>query len=299
MMNRLLLALEGSEGDEAAFSEAQRIAGPGAEIHLVHVVPSRPVAVGTPLLGMVDAVRDEPVAAGASGADAHLSESFPSSYSEIFPEEIPQLQDRAVRYLANLRKKVGTTGGRDIVWTGDPADSILDVALQFNVDMIVMSRHGRSRFARWLLGSVTDEVLKRSQLPILLVRSDVPIRSQPLRRILVPMDGAPESRSILSAVKPLAARLNVELHLLEVLNADQPWHGVGEVCHDLTTSGVAWRFARVRGDATDEILRYAVARRADLIAMSVPHRLGRNLAKALLAASDLPVLLQHPVIHAS
>lgn len=303
MMNRLLLALDGSDRDEAAFFEARRLAGPGGEIHLVHVVPPRPVSVGTPLLGMTDALPDGPVATGATGADAQLSESFPSSYPDSSPDEIPQLQNRAVRYLAELRNKVGANGGQDIVWTGSPAESILDVALQFNVDMIVMSRHGRSRFSRWLLGSVTDEVLRRSQLPILLVRGDAPARTLRLRRILVPLDGTAESRAILSAVKPLAVRLKLEILLLEIVAPTQPREGARDACHDLTTAGAAWQFARVQGDPAEEILRHALSRDADLIALSVSSpggsgRLGRSVAEALLAHTELPVLLQHPVIHA-
>ena len=300
MINRILLAVDGSDRDGPAFLEARRIAGRGSEIHLLHVVPSRAVPVGTPLPGMMEAGPDVPLASGATGAEGHLH-AFPSSYPEAAFEGESQLQDQAGRYLADLRKREGDVPGQDIVWTGATADSILDVALKFNVDMIVMSRHARTRFSRWLLGSVTDTVLKRSQLPVLLVRGAG--SPQRLQRVVVPLDGTRESRAILAFVTPLAARLNAEILLLEIVKPDESWRGSGDVCHDLTLSGSAWQFAMAHGDPAELILRHAEARNADLIALSMSERggggrLDKAVVEAVLGGCDLPVLLQHPVIHA-
>ena len=38
-------------------------------------------------------------------------------------------------------------------------------------DLIVMSTHGRGGMARWFMGSVAEEVARRSTVPVLLVRS--------------------------------------------------------------------------------------------------------------------------------
>lgn len=298
MMNRVLLALDGSDRDQTAFAHARRLAGPGAVIDLLHVVPSRPVPVGTPLLGMMDELPGGPVAAGSSGAEVHLSGSFPSSHPESAEDET-QVQDGAARYLAEFRKRVA--GGQDIVRTGSPADAILEVALTFDVDMIVMATHARSRFARWFLGSVSGDVLKRSQLPVLLVRGDLAPPPRPLRSILVPLDGDREARAVLSVVKPLAVRLEAKIVLLQVLEPGRPSHDAGEVCQDLTRSGAAWQCERAQGDPAEEILRHAAARSVDLIAMSVAAQDGSRLldgrvARAVLGRSDVPVLIQHPVI---
>ena len=300
MINRILLALDGSGRDQRAFEETRRIAGRGAEIFLFHAVPSLPVPVGTPLLGMTDVPPGVPIPSGSSGADVHLSGSFLSSHPDGLEEET-QAEDAAARYLAEFRRRVDVGGGQDIVRRGPPADSVLEVALTFNVDMIVMATHARSRFLRWLLGSVSSDVLQRSQLPVLLVRGDVPPATRPIRSILVPLDGSREACAILSVIKPLAARLKAEIRLLQILEPDRPLHGAGEVCHDLTLSGAAWQFAMVQGEPTDEILSHARARNADLIAMSVARqngsrRLDDSVAKAVLGRSDIPVLLQYPVI---
>jgi len=56
-----------------------------------------------------------------------------------------------------------------IVSRGEVSGEILDYAEKNQVDLIVMSTHGRSGVSRWLLGSVTDRVLRHSVVPVLVV----------------------------------------------------------------------------------------------------------------------------------
>ena len=304
MSNRILLALDGSPMDAAAFDEAVRIAAGGAEIHLLHVVPSRAVPVGTPLMGMVDTTPSGPMAVGGTGAVAHVSGGFPSSApGKACREDEPRIYDQAVRYLEGYRRRLSGVPGQDLIRTGAPADAILEVALMFNIDLIVMSTHGRTGVARWFLGSVSDAVLRRSQLPVLLVRKGLRSRSERLRRILVPLSGAPESRAILSVVKPLALRVNAEILLMEVVDPIHPGPGLESLSRELGSSGAASRTLTVHGDPTEQILRHAKRHDIDLVAMSAPGRKGsslfdRSVPAGVLARIDLPILLQQPVVHA-
>jgi len=304
MSNRILLALDGSPMDAAAFDEAVRIAAGGAEIHLLHVVPSRAVPVGTPLMGMVDTAPSGPMAVGGTGAVAHVSGGFPSSApGKACREDEPRIYDQAVRYLEGYRRRLSGVPGQDLIRTGAPADAILEVALMFNIDLIVMSTHGRTGVARWFLGSVSDAVLRRSQLPVLLVRKGLRSRSERLRRILVPLSGAPESRAILSVVKPLALRVNAEILLMEVVDPIHPGPGLESLSRELGSSGAASRTLTVHGDPTEQILRHAKRHDIDLVAMSAPGRKGsslfdRSVPAGVLARIDLPILLQQPVVHA-
>lgn len=50
---------------------------------------------------------------------------------------------------------------------GDPASRILEAG----ADLIAMSTHGRSGFRRWVLGSVTEKVLRAASVPMLIVRA--------------------------------------------------------------------------------------------------------------------------------
>ncbi len=55
------------------------------------------------------------------------------------------------------------------VWFGHPADAILDFTSSNDIDLIIMSTHGRSGVSKWLIGSVAEKVLKSSTVPVLLV----------------------------------------------------------------------------------------------------------------------------------
>ncbi len=58
---------------------------------------------------------------------------------------------------------------RSVVVTGAPAGRILDLAKSMDRPLIVMSTRGESGFKRWVLGSVTDKVVRSSGLPVLVV----------------------------------------------------------------------------------------------------------------------------------
>jgi nucleotide-binding universal stress UspA family protein len=53
---------------------------------------------------------------------------------------------------------------------GNDAEEILDHCARNDIDLIAMSTHGRSGVKRWVLGSVTEKVLRHATKPIFLVR---------------------------------------------------------------------------------------------------------------------------------
>lgn len=55
------------------------------------------------------------------------------------------------------------------VLEGHPADQILRAAERFGADLIVMGRRGRTTVGRWLLGSVSERVLRDAHCPTLVV----------------------------------------------------------------------------------------------------------------------------------
>ncbi len=52
---------------------------------------------------------------------------------------------------------------------GLPANEILDYADHNQVDLIVVSTHGRSGISRWWSGSVAEKVVSQSLIPVLIV----------------------------------------------------------------------------------------------------------------------------------
>lgn len=57
-------------------------------------------------------------------------------------------------------------------WTGEAAETITTYARNKKVDVIAMATHGRSGLSRMLMGSVAEEVMRTSPIPVLLLRPD-------------------------------------------------------------------------------------------------------------------------------
>jgi len=80
-------------------------------------------------------------------------------------------QSEARNYLGKIKRRL-TRGGLKsemVVADGDAADEILAYARDNQVDLIVMTTHGRSGASRWFFGSVAEKVLQHCPIPILLV----------------------------------------------------------------------------------------------------------------------------------
>ena len=73
------------------------------------------------------------------------------------------LQERC----SDLTQKVKVQEEADF---GDAYESIVEKAEEEGVDMIIMSTHGRTGVGHMLIGSVTEQVVRRASCPVLSVR---------------------------------------------------------------------------------------------------------------------------------
>ena len=74
--------------------------------------------------------------------------------------------------LQQWAEKVGATGVPlriEVIPGNDVADSILAMAEQVKAELIVMASHSRTGLARVVLGSVAESVLRRAQVPVLII----------------------------------------------------------------------------------------------------------------------------------
>ena len=93
-------------------------------------------------------------------------------YSE---ERLEADRKAAVEYLAVARNQCNAHAlpGQNEVLIGPVAETLIDYALAKDVDLIVMSTHGRSGLSRWVMGSVTDKVVRSAHCPTLIIRNPV------------------------------------------------------------------------------------------------------------------------------
>jgi nucleotide-binding universal stress UspA family protein len=57
-----------------------------------------------------------------------------------------------------------------LVWEGEPGPAILEAAASEGADLIIVGTRGRSRVERFILGSVSDHVVRNASCPVLIVR---------------------------------------------------------------------------------------------------------------------------------
>jgi nucleotide-binding universal stress UspA family protein len=135
--HHILVALDGSADSQTALRHAVTLArDQNAKLTLLTVVPHQPTPVGPG------------VAPPPETAESH---------NEIIKEA-----------LAVIPKDVGVTTRLE---QGEIAITILKVVAEDQYDLLVMGSHGHSRVHRALLGSVSEKVLHKAAVPVLMLRS--------------------------------------------------------------------------------------------------------------------------------
>jgi nucleotide-binding universal stress UspA family protein len=88
--------------------------------------------------------------------------------------KIRPVEERETRSIAagDLAQRARAAGAQAtfLVFDGDVADGILSAAEAEGADLIVVGTRGRGGVERSLLGSVSDQVIRRSHCPVLVVR---------------------------------------------------------------------------------------------------------------------------------
>jgi nucleotide-binding universal stress UspA family protein len=100
-----------------------------------------------------------------------------------------------------------------------PTTPILSCAASLPADLIVMGTHGLQGLERFLLGSVTEKVLRKSTCPVLTVPPPVLSPTKPpYKRLLCPIDFWPSSRTALRYAFAIAKESDAQLTVLHVLD---------------------------------------------------------------------------------
>jgi len=173
-----------------------------------------------------------------------------------------------------------------IISIGNPAQSIVEEGKDY--DMIVITTHGRTGFSRFFLGSVSEKVLRTSNVPVLIVNEERELSD--LDRIMVTTDFSDHSKEAFPVAKEIARKANATLEVVNILAYD-PQHDekpdesklevrkqrinvlAKEMLHDI--SDLLETKVIVSSDTPHEaILNYNLNNPHDLIVMSTVGRTG-------------------------
>ena len=139
MFKKLLVAYDGSEGAKLALGKATEIANVAkAEIHIV--------AVG----------RIPEYAETVSEVEEEKTQAQ-SYYSKVMDEAANRLKQQGLAPIVHID-------------FGKPADTILRIAEDLGVDLVVLGTHPHSAFRRRVLGATTDKVIDHAHCSVLVIR---------------------------------------------------------------------------------------------------------------------------------
>jgi nucleotide-binding universal stress UspA family protein len=147
IMKRMLIAYDGSDASKKAIDMSLKCADKEDEIVLLTVIP------------------------------AELSES---SFTKMLLPTIDlssivqsgSFKDKAMDSLSKVVKEIESDVKKVdiVVESGDPADEILMTARKQRADLIIVGYKGYGKEGRFLLGSVTDKVVRHASISVLVVR---------------------------------------------------------------------------------------------------------------------------------
>ena len=104
-----------------------------------------------------------------------------------------------------------------IVQMGNAAQGIIDASEEF--DCVIMSSHGRTGFSRFLLGSVSEKVLRLANKPVMIVENDSDVDD--FQKLLVTTDFSENSAGAFPIAIEIAKKTGATIDLIHILSFDQ------------------------------------------------------------------------------
>jgi nucleotide-binding universal stress UspA family protein len=100
-----------------------------------------------------------------------------------------------------------------------PHKAILRYATEQDIDLIVMGTHGRTGVERFLLGSVTEKVVRLADVPVLTVKAtETGTVTYPYTDILVPTDGSTGAEAAVGPAIDVASTYDARIHAYSVID---------------------------------------------------------------------------------
>ena len=165
-VKKILYATDLSDNARHAFAYAVSLADLyKAAITIIHVLPEVPALLDQSVIGYISAERWEEIKSQQMDEAKEALIGKKREHLAIkealhqFSEDVKEQQEGA-----------GFTTDEIIVERGNPVEEIIKNAEERNCDLIVMGTHGQGTLADAMLGSTARRVIRRSKMPVLVVR---------------------------------------------------------------------------------------------------------------------------------
>lgn len=268
----------------------------GSDLARAALIPARRLLLGAsdPTLTLLEVVE--------TAEPAHL-ERLKNQALLRLRGEIELERERTQRLHKRMHADMRAPRISHLVEHGRAGEQILGLAGRLGVDTVAMTTHGRSGMGRLVRGSVAEEVLRATPVP-LLVCTQCATRlagpGDPFLRLLVPLDGSILAYQALPLAATISARTGAEVVLLRV--GDEQTGGEGCLEHAaerLAGDGVRQVVRDLTGGEPAAAILEAIERhRVDLAVMTTHGRSGLDrlrlgsVAEQVLRRSPCPVLIR-------
>jgi len=217
------------------------------------------------------------------------------------PDRIAALRDDVRAYADGALQGVPYSIATDI---GDVVPVIVGKEEELPADLVVMATHGLRGWRRLILGSVTERVIRVGDCPVLSVNRNEarPRTSDPVRRILCPINFSDVARMSVEYASQLAAAFDGELVVVHVVEENSRLH-VAARTEDVrgwiapaVQNRCTYREIVLRGGAAERVLDCAEDIGADLIVIGAQHKRFRDetvigtTTERLVRFAHMPVL---------
>ena len=165
-VKKILYATDLSENARYAFAYAMSLADLyDAAITMIHVLPEVPELLDQSVIGYISAERWEEI---KSQQLDEAKEALIGKKREhlAIKEALHQFSED----VKEQQKGAGFKTDEIIVERGNPVEEIIKNAEERNCDLVVMGTHGQGTLADAMLGSTARRVIRRSKMPVLVVR---------------------------------------------------------------------------------------------------------------------------------
>jgi len=164
MYKRILFPTDGSEAADAALNHAVDHARKyDATLHVLFVARDE--------FGPSGMIHEEHADIAQSDMVGEHEETRSSGMTNDKPERLDALAEQGEAIVSAVADKVeGDVPVETAVLSGNAYERILEYAEETGADLLVMGTHGRTGVDRYLLGSVTEKVVRTADIPVLTVR---------------------------------------------------------------------------------------------------------------------------------
>jgi nucleotide-binding universal stress UspA family protein len=162
-VKKILYATDLSENARFAYAYAASLAELyGAQITLMHVLPELSELMDKHIVGYIDADRWEKIKA------QHFDEAREALIGKR--KDHLAVHDVLQQFSENATEGEGSGSDQVIVERGNPVEKIIEYSEKEKFDLIVMGTHGHGTLEDAMIGSTARRVVRRSEIPVLVVR---------------------------------------------------------------------------------------------------------------------------------